>query len=144
MKSGTFRFKNLLDFSASLRNLTTVNVLVAGNEAQQFSCVKRYFKMRCNYKRGHTFGIRNQSDQGSQPLKFLWFYWPVFFYCYHETFCKYLLLKLLLTYLHLNKHFMNGGTVRIWFKKLLNKKEIWFKKKFISTKLQFTVNHDSK
>ena len=35
-------------------------------------------------------------------------------------------------------------TVRIQFKKLLNKKEIRFKKEFMGTKMQFTVNYDSK
>ena len=37
-----------------------------------------------------------------------------------------------------------AGTVRIQFKKLLNKKEIRFKKEFLVTKMQFTVIHDSK
>ena len=37
-----------------------------------------------------------------------------------------------------------GTTVRIRFKKLLNKKEIQFRKEFLVTKMQFTVIHDSK
>ena len=32
----------------------------------------------------------------------------------------------------------------IWFKKPLNKKEIWFKKEFLVTIMQLTVIHDSK
>ena len=36
------------------------------------------------------------------------------------------------------------STVRIQFKKLLNKKEIRFKKELLVTKVQFTVIHDSK
>ena len=35
-------------------------------------------------------------------------------------------------------------TVRIRFKKLLNKKEIQFKKEFMGTEMQSTVNNDSK
>ena len=38
---------------------------------------------------------------------------------------------------------LEGNTVRIRFKKLLNKKEIQFKKEFLGTKIQFTVVHDS-
>ena len=39
--------------------------------------------------------------------------------------------------------FLKCNTVRIQFKKLLNKKEIQFKKDFLGTKIQFTVVHDS-
>ena len=34
-------------------------------------------------------------------------------------------------------------TIRIQFKKLLNKKEIQFKKEFLGNKIQFTVVYDS-
>ena len=45
--------------------------------------------------------------------------------------------------LHMNYHEFEG-TVRIWFKKLLTKKEIQYKKDFLVTKMQITVIDDSK
>ena len=41
------------------------------------------------------------------------------------------------------KKLIKDVAVRIQFKKLLNKREIRFKKEFLGTKIQFTVGHDS-